>query len=102
LIAEGRYQDAIEVIRETVPLPYTLGCVCPHPCEDACRRGEVNEAISIRALKKFVAERDTGRWREKLKILPDTGKQVASCRRWSGRVDLGLVYQKAGSCRHSA
>ncbi len=77
LIAEGRYQDAIEVIRETVPLPYTLGCVCPHPCEEACRRGEVNEAISIRALKKFAAERDTGRWREKLKILPDTGKKVA-------------------------
>jgi len=77
LIAEGRYQDAIEVIRETVPLPYTLGCVCPHPCEEACRRGEVNEAISIRALKKFVAERDTGRWREKLKIFPDTGRKVA-------------------------
>ena len=77
LIAEGRYQDAIEVIRETVPLPYTLGCVCPHPCEEACRRGEVNEAISIRALKKFAAERDTGRWREKLKILPDSGKKVA-------------------------
>lgn len=77
LIAEGRYQDAIEVIRETVPLPYTLGCVCPHPCEGACRRGEVNEAISIRALKKFVAERDNGRWREKLQILPDTGKKVA-------------------------
>ncbi len=77
LIAEGRYQDAIEVIRETVPLPYTLGCVCPHPCEDACRRGDVNEAISIRALKKFVAEQDNGRWREKLEILPDTGKKVA-------------------------
>jgi len=77
LIAEGRYQDAIEVIRETVPLPYTLGCVCPHPCEGACRRGEVNEAISIRALKKFVAERDNGRWRKKLEILPDTGKKVA-------------------------
>jgi len=77
LIAEGRYQDAIEVIRETVPLPHTLGCVCPHPCEDACRRGEVNEAISIRALKKFVAERDNGRWRKKLNILPDTGKKVA-------------------------
>jgi len=77
LIAEGRYQDAIEVIRETVPLPYTLGCVCPHPCEEECRRGEVNEAISIRGLKKFVAEHDTGRWREKLKILPDTGRKVA-------------------------
>ncbi|HKI48084.1 MAG TPA: FAD-dependent oxidoreductase [Desulfobacteria bacterium] len=77
LIAEGRYQDAIEVIRETVPLPYTLGCVCPHPCESACRRGDVNEAISIRALKKFVAERDNGRWRKKLEILPDTGKKVA-------------------------
>ncbi len=77
LIAEGRYQDAIEVIRETVPFPYSLGCVCPHPCEEECRRGQVNEPISIRALKKFVAERDTGRWRAKLRILSDTGKRVA-------------------------
>ncbi len=77
LIAEGRFQDSLEVIREKVPFPHVLGCVCTHPCEDACFRGEVNEAIAIRALKRFVAERDSGRWRSKVEITPDTGKKIA-------------------------
>ena len=77
LIAEGRLQDSIEVIRETVTFPHVLGCVCHHPCEEECRRAEVNEPISIRELKRFVAERDSGRWRSKLAPRPDTGKKVA-------------------------
>jgi NADPH-dependent glutamate synthase beta subunit-like oxidoreductase/ferredoxin len=77
LIAEGRYQDALEVIRETVPFPHTLGCVCHHPCEEVCRRCELNDPISIRALKRFAAEQDNGRWRSKVKIAPDSGKKVA-------------------------
>jgi len=77
LIGEKRYQDALEVIRERVPFPYSLGLVCPHPCEEACSRAEVNEPIAIRALKRFVAEKDTGRWKSKLKIKKDTKKKVA-------------------------
>ena len=77
LIAERRFQDAIEVIREKVPFPNVLGCVCDHPCEEACRRGEVNEPIAIRALKRFVAEQDSGRWRTKVTVAPETGKKVA-------------------------
>jgi len=77
LIAEGRFQDALEVIRETVPFPHTLGCVCHHPCEEVCRRYELNEPIAIRALKRFAAEKDNGRWRSKVKIAPDSGKKVA-------------------------
>ena len=77
LIAEGRFQDSLEVIRETVPFPYILGCVCHHPCEEVCRRSEVNETMSIRELKRFVAKQDSGRWRSKIKIAADTGKKVA-------------------------
>lgn len=77
LIAEGRFQDSIEVIRETVTFPYVLGCVCHHPCEEVCRRVELNEPMSIRGLKRFVAERDSGRWRSKLIIASETGKKVA-------------------------
>jgi len=77
LIAEGRFQDAVEVIREKVPFPHVLGCVCNHLCEEACRRNELNDSIAIRALKRFVAERDAGRWRTKVEIAPDTGKKVA-------------------------
>jgi NADPH-dependent glutamate synthase beta subunit-like oxidoreductase/NAD-dependent dihydropyrimidine dehydrogenase PreA subunit len=77
LISQGRYQDSLEVIREKVPFPLVLGTVCEHPCEEACRRGEVNEPVSICALKRFVAEKDNGRWRDKIKIAPATGKNVA-------------------------
>ncbi|HEO63839.1 MAG TPA: FAD-dependent oxidoreductase [Candidatus Omnitrophica bacterium] len=77
LIAEGRFQDSLEVIRERVPFPHVLGCVCTHPCEEACFRGEVTEPIAIRALKRFVAQLDTGRWRSKIKVVKDSGKKVA-------------------------
>lgn len=77
LIAEGRFQDALEVVRERVPFPKVLGYVCDHPCEEVCRRSQVNEPIAIRALKRFVAELDSGRWRSKITLAPQTGKQVA-------------------------
>jgi len=77
LITEGRYQDALEVVRQKVPFPNVLGRVCFHPCEEACRRTEVNEPIAIKALKRFIAEQDSGRWRAKIAIAPETGKKVA-------------------------
>lgn len=77
LIAEGRFQDALEVIREKVPFPHVLGLVCTHPCEKVCLRDAVSEPIAINALKRFVAERDDKRWKQKLKIAPDTGKKIA-------------------------
>ncbi len=76
LIAEGRYHEALAVIREKVPFPHVLGCVCPHPCETACRRAALNDPVAIRALKKFVGALDDGRWMERLRIRPDTGKKV--------------------------
>ncbi len=75
--AEGRFDDAIAVIREKFPFPHSLGMVCHHPCEVECSRGEINEPISIREIKRFVAEHDQKKWREKLSIGPDTGKKVA-------------------------
>ncbi|MCA1961675.1 MAG: FAD-dependent oxidoreductase [Desulfomonile sp.] len=56
LIKQGKYYEALELIYEKVPLPGVLGRVCPHPCEDACRMGEKGEAVSICALKRFVAD----------------------------------------------
>jgi heterodisulfide reductase subunit A-like polyferredoxin len=56
LIAQGRYQEAMEVILRTLPLPGVIGRVCPHPCETACRRGQVDAPVSICALKRFVAD----------------------------------------------
>ncbi len=77
LIAEGKIQQALEVIREKVPFPKTLGYVCDHPCEDECKRGQVNQPIAIRALKRFVSEKDSGSWRSKIKFANKTNKKVA-------------------------
>ena len=75
--AEGRFDDAIAVIREKFPFPHSLGMVCHHPCEIECSRGEINQPISIREIKRFVAEHDEKNWKEKLSIADDTGKKVA-------------------------
>jgi heterodisulfide reductase subunit A len=61
LIAEGRYGGALELIRETNPLPSVCGYVCHHPCESACPRGRVDDPLSIRSLKRFVSDYDDGR-----------------------------------------
>lgn len=57
LIAEGRYREAYAVARRPNPLASICGRICAAPCEDVCRRGTLDEPISIRALKRFVTER---------------------------------------------
>jgi heterodisulfide reductase subunit A-like polyferredoxin len=57
MIARGKYLEALEVITRTLPLPGVLGRICPHPCETACRRNEVDEPVSICTLKRFAADR---------------------------------------------
>jgi formate dehydrogenase (NADP+) beta subunit len=56
LIAEGRFEEAYRLAREPNPLASICGRVCAHPCETACRRGEIDRPISIRALKRFLTE----------------------------------------------
>lgn len=76
-IKEGDDQEAIAVIRERAPFPHSLGYVCMAFCEDVCRRKEINEALSIRELKKFAAAQDQGLWKEKIVVKPNSGKKVA-------------------------
>jgi glutamate synthase (NADPH/NADH) small chain len=57
-IASGNDDEAIRIIRETIPLPGILGRVCPAPCEDECRRHGIDEPVSICALKRHAADRD--------------------------------------------
>jgi NADPH-dependent glutamate synthase beta subunit-like oxidoreductase/coenzyme F420-reducing hydrogenase delta subunit/NAD-dependent dihydropyrimidine dehydrogenase PreA subunit len=56
LIAQGRVMEALQVIREGNPFPSICAYVCTHSCEDACRRGQVDKPIAIRALKRFAVE----------------------------------------------
>lgn len=55
-ISQGEYSKAVDVIRERNPFPAVCGRICHHPCEDKCRRGEVDQPLSIRYLKRFAAD----------------------------------------------
>ena len=78
LIANGEYEKAIELIKDKIPLPAAIGRVCPHPCEDKCRRQLVEESVSIAWLKRFAADKDL---ESENPFIPDverdTGKSVA-------------------------
>jgi len=78
LIANGRYREAVELIKEQLPLPASIGRVCPHPCEEACRRQLVDEPVSIAWLKRFVGDVDLNTPDPFMpEIEPPTGKSVA-------------------------
>ncbi len=57
-VAAGNFAEALEVIKESNPLPSVCGRVCPHPCEADCRRNALDGAVNINAVKRFVADWD--------------------------------------------
>lgn len=77
-IADGRYEEALHIIKEHNPLPICIGRVCPHPCEDECRRGLDGEPININHLKRFAAdyEMNSGK-RYKPFVMPKNDRKVA-------------------------
>jgi formate dehydrogenase beta subunit len=78
LVREGKYSESVAVIREKVPFPETLGYICDHPCENGCRRGEINEPVSIKDLKRFAVENDDREiWRQHIWRRDPTGSRVA-------------------------
>jgi heterodisulfide reductase subunit A len=56
LVADGKLNEALDLIRERLPLPGVIGRICPHPCEQQCNRGIQDCALAINALKRFVAD----------------------------------------------
>jgi len=56
LVAQGRVMEALQVIRNGNPFPSICAYVCTHPCEDACRRHQIDKPVAIRALKRFAVE----------------------------------------------
>jgi formate dehydrogenase major subunit len=87
----GQYDKAIELIKDKIPLPAAIGRVCPHPCEDDCRRQLVEEPVSIAWLKRYAADLDLA---EGNPFIPDiegeTGKTVAVI--GGGPFGLSLAY----------
>ena len=92
--AQGKYRDALAIIKRENPFPAVCGRICNRKCEDACTRGTIDQAVSIDAIKKFIAEQDLnaetryvpeivvasnrGRWKEKIAII-GAGPAGLSC-----------------------
>jgi len=70
LTAKGKFQEALELIKEASPFPSICGRVCPHPCESACNRGGIDDPVANHAIERFVADLDlntTKRYMPKIK-----------------------------------
>ena len=76
-IAAGRYGEALDVIRARNPFPAVCGWVCFHPCEAKCRRAELDDAVAVRALKRFAVEHGADRRSAPPPRPEPTGKRVA-------------------------
>ena len=69
--SEGRYLEALELIKESNPFPAICGRICPHPCEAHCTRNTLDEALSIDAIKMFIADKER---EEKTRFIPQIRK----------------------------
>ncbi len=76
LISAGKFEEALALIRAKNPFPGITGRICTHPCETACRRGEVEQPIAIDGLKRFVADLENED-KTDLSVPPENGKRVA-------------------------
>ncbi|HOH60526.1 MAG TPA: 2Fe-2S iron-sulfur cluster-binding protein, partial [Candidatus Cloacimonadota bacterium] len=78
LIANGKYHEAVKVIKDTLPMPLSIGRVCPAFCEAECRRQIVEESIAIRQLKRYAADEDLKDcWQYTPERKADQGKKIA-------------------------
>ena len=92
MVKEGKYKEALEIIMEDLPLPGVLGRICPHGCEDACRRCEVESPVAIRDLKRLAADKFDPREVE-IKCAPPKKEKVAII--GSGPAGLSCAYHLA-------
>lgn len=96
LIAQGKFAEALAVVREKNPFPSVCGYICAHPCEAKCNRGKIDEPIAIRMLKRFAWEHDTRLWEPRSKIAPPTGKRVAIVGSGPAGLTAGYYLAKLG------
>ena len=92
-IKEGKFDEALAVIREKIPFPSICGFACYAPCESDCGNKQFGEAVAIRALKRAAAEKGGDLWFKNLTIAPSTGKQVGVV--GSGPSGLSAAYYLA-------
>ncbi len=92
MVKEGKYKEALKIIMDDHPFPGVLGRICPHECEDACRRCEVDEPVAIRNLKRLAADQFDPREIE-IDCLPPRAEKVAII--GSGPAGLSAAYHLA-------
>ncbi|WP_157833536.1 FAD-dependent oxidoreductase [Desulfotruncus alcoholivorax] len=93
-IKDGRFDQALAVIRESIPFPAVCGYACVHPCELACSRRQYDQPVAIRMLKRAAAEYGKDGWKNQVKAIPSTGKKVAVI--GAGPCGLTAAYYLAG------
>jgi heterodisulfide reductase subunit A len=91
LVSQGKFREALEVVRKAMPFAGVLGRVCTHPCELDCERGKMDESLSIRALKRFVADYELREGREKTTPV-DRTKEAKVAVVGSGPAGLACAY----------
>ena len=92
MVKAGKYKEALEIIMEDLPLPGVLGRICPHGCEDACRRCDVEQPVAIRDLKRLAADKFDPR-KVEIKCAPPKKEKVAII--GSGPAGLSCAYHLA-------
>ena len=93
LVKRGKYIDAYALIKEDMPFPSVTGRVCYHPCEQACNRGQYDEAISIRAVERFLGDIGRALAHDVVKAGTPNGKKIAVV--GSGPAGHSAAYQLA-------
>ena len=77
LIRKGEYEKAFQLVCEATPLVGSLGRACYAPCEEECTRGELEGSLSIRRLKRFIADKHYAKGHAPIEVAPSNGKKVA-------------------------
>lgn len=94
LIAQKKFEEALEIIRQSIPFPSVCGRVCFNPCEDACSRKDVDSPVSIRSLKRLVADYEFSSEAEKPEAVPKIHKEKIAIV-GSGPAGLTAAYELA-------
>ena len=100
LLAAGKFEEALRVVKKDIALPAVLGRICPAPCERACRRRNIDESVSICTLKRYAADYDLGKeYTFTPEIAPANGKKIGII--GAGPAGLSAAYfllQKGYAC----
>ena len=91
LISQGKFKEALEVLRRTMPFAGVCGRVCTHPCEHDCERGKVDQPVAIRTLKRFMADYELKAGREKAASVERTKEEKVAIV-GSGPAGLACAY----------